>query len=147
MTALSFLKGQHNCARGWFTFSDHGLYFASRVEPYTSIVVGTGFEPVWQGWKPWILTPRWTDQIKTMMEYPSRSNLNSFFWVFSGPWLGVLNSDSTLDCRHPLSGENHCFCSPAWIWTRDHSINSRGLYRWATEEFTNELTKFLTSAG
>ena len=41
------------------------------------------------------------------MEYPSRSNLNSFIRVFSGPRLRVLNSDSTLDCRHPLSGENH----------------------------------------
>ena len=27
------------------------------------------------------------------------------------------------------------FCSPDWIRTSDHSINSRGLYRWATEEY------------
>ena len=49
-----------------------------------AIVVGTGFEPVWQGWKPWILTPRWTDQIKTMMEYPSRSNLKCLIVVLRG---------------------------------------------------------------
>ncbi len=32
------------------------------------IVVGTGFEPVWQGWKPCILTPRWTDQLKSVKD-------------------------------------------------------------------------------
>ena len=52
--------------------------------PLTILVVGTGFEPVWQGWKPWILTPRWTDQIKTMLEYPSRSNLNCLIVVLRG---------------------------------------------------------------
>jgi len=42
-----------------------------------------------------------------MMEYPSRSNLNSFFWVLSVHWLRVMNSDSILKSRPSLNGENH----------------------------------------
>ena len=30
---------------------------------FQSFVVGRGFEPLWTGWKPVILTLRWTDQI------------------------------------------------------------------------------------
>ena len=40
-------------------------------------------------------------------EYPSRSNLNSFPEFYEASAERVLNSWSTLDCRHPLSGENH----------------------------------------
>jgi hypothetical protein len=42
-----------------------------------------------------------------MMEYPSRSNLNSFFWVLSVHWLRVMNSNSILKSRPSLNGENH----------------------------------------
>ena len=44
------------------------------------VVVGTGFEPVWQGWKPCILTPRWTDHliiVDTVGIEPKRSDCKS----------------------------------------------------------------------
>ena len=44
------------------------------------VVVGTGFEPVWQGWKPCILTPRWTDHliiVDTVGIEPIRSDCKS----------------------------------------------------------------------
>ena len=40
-------------------------------------------------------------------EYPSRSNLNSFPEFYEASAERVMNSDSILDCRHPLGGENH----------------------------------------
>ncbi len=42
-----------------------------------------------------------------VLEYPSRSNLNSFPEFYEASAERVMNSDSTQDCRHPLSGENH----------------------------------------
>ena len=45
--------------------------------------------------------------LSIVMEYPSRSNLNSFPEFYEASAERVMNSDSTLDCRHPLNGENH----------------------------------------
>ena len=36
---------------------------------FRSFVVGRGFEPLWTGWKPGILTLRWTDQISNIICY------------------------------------------------------------------------------
>jgi hypothetical protein len=52
-----------------------------------------------------------------MMEYPSRSNLNCFIRVLLSARQRVVNSNSTLDCRHPLNGENHYLRWLKWIWT------------------------------
>ena len=45
--------------------------------------------------------------VSIVMEYPSRSNLNSFPEFYEASAERVMNSDSTQDCRHPLSGKNH----------------------------------------
>ena len=45
--------------------------------------------------------------VSIVMEYPSRSNLNSFPEFYEASAERVMNSDSILDCRHPLGGENH----------------------------------------
>ena len=46
-------------------------------------------------------------KLEIVKEYPSRSNLNSFPEFYEASAERVMNSWSTLDCRHPLSGENH----------------------------------------
>ena len=50
---------------------------------------------------------RYIPKKKIMMEYPSRSNLNCVIRVLLSARQRVVNSNSTLDCRHPLNGENH----------------------------------------
>ena len=82
-----------------------------------------------------------------MMGYPSRPNLNSFFRVFSGPRLRVLNSDSTLDCRHPLNGENHCFCCDGEFWDPDLRVNSSLLCLWATSQFCGDERNRTSGSG
>ena len=59
----------------------------------------------------WVMLPFLSQGNNTMLlivkEYPSRSNLNSFPEFYEASAERVMNSDSILDCRHPLGGENH----------------------------------------